>query len=78
MKESEITDENLYHERRKFIKTAASISVFSFAPTLSILPTIGLTKFDFDSIKKSNYSTNEELTPFDAVSGYNMYPVISC
>lgn len=73
VKESEVTDEALYKERRKFLQTSASITAMSMAPSLSLWPSIGSTKLDFGNLAKSEFSANEELTPLDAITSYNNF-----
>ena len=71
--ESEVTDECIYKNRRKFIKNSASITALTLVPSLSIFSTIASSKFDFGSAIKSHYSTKDELTPIDAVTSYNNF-----
>lgn len=71
--ESEVTDECIYKNRRKFIKNSASITALTLIPSLSIYSTIASSKFDFGSAIKSHYSTKDELTPIDAVTSYNNF-----
>ena len=73
LKESDITDEVLYKDRRRFIQSTASIAALSIAPSLSLWPTAGKASLNFDEIAKSDFSVNDELTPFDAVTGYNNF-----
>ena len=73
VKESQVTDETLYKERRKFLQTSASIAAMSVAPSLSLWPSMGSAEFNFKDVKKSDFSTNEELTPFDAITSYNNF-----
>lgn len=68
--ESQITDETVYKDRRKFLKTTASVSLL---PAISMWPSFGSADIDFNNIVKSNYSTSEEMTPYDAVTGYNNF-----
>ncbi len=71
--EFEVTDENLYKERRRFLQSTASISAASLVPTFSLWPSLGSAGIDFTTITKSKFSTNEELTPHDAVTSYNNF-----
>ncbi len=74
VKENQVTDKSIYKNRRKFLKTSVSISAVSLAPAILSWPTAGSADIDFNSIsKKSEYSTKEELTPYDAVTGYNNF-----
>ena len=73
VKEPGVTDEALYRERRKFLQTSASITAMSLVPSLSMWPSISSAKLEFDNLAKSEFSANEELTPFDAVTSYNNF-----
>ena len=74
VKESQITDEELYNDRRKFLQSTASITTaIAIAPTLSLWPGQGNADIDFDNISKSEFSASEELTPIDAITGYNNF-----
>ena len=71
--ESDVTDEAVYKERRKFIKNSASLTAMSLAPSLAMWPGIGAADINFNKIIKSEFSTDDELTPFDAITGYNNF-----
>jgi sulfoxide reductase catalytic subunit YedY len=73
LKESDVTDLAIYKDRRKFLQTTASATAMSLVPSLSMWPTIGAADIDFGKIIKSDYSTKDELTPIDAVTGYNNF-----
>ena len=73
LKESDVTDQAIYKERRKFIKNTASISAMSLAPSLAMWPNMSNASFNFEKIIKSDYSTEDELTPYDAITGYNNF-----
>ena len=70
---SEITPENLYHNRREFIKTASA--VLGIAAAGAILPACtnsavsGMTQ----SKPKGKYDTDEKPTPYEDVTHYNNY-----
>ncbi len=76
IKPSEITPESVYHERRKFLRTAINTGIAG--AVLTTLPGISLSAVPEDykalkNIAKSKFSTDEELTPFADVTGYNNY-----
>lgn len=73
VKESQVTDESLYRERRRFLQASASLTTVSLAPSLSMWPTIGSASINFSKIEKSDFSTDEETTSFDAVTSYNNF-----
>jgi len=72
LKESDITDQGIYKDRRKFLQKSASITTVSMAPSF-LWPTIGSADISFKNIIKSDFSTNEDLTAIDAVTGYNNF-----
>ncbi len=71
--ESHVTDEALYINRRKFVQTSVSVAALTAIPALTLLPRIESAELDFKSIKKSKFSTDEELTPFDDITRYNNF-----
>ncbi|MBI5216447.1 MAG: protein-methionine-sulfoxide reductase catalytic subunit MsrP [Ignavibacteriae bacterium] len=74
IKSSEITPEQLYLNRRKFIASASAATVGLVAGT--ILPSsIALAKpgDDFKPKNPSKYNTTEELTPYKDVTTYNNF-----
>ena len=73
LNESDITDINIYKERRKFIKKSATFAAMSMAPSMAMWPNIGAADISFENIIKSDFSTKDELTPYDAVSSYNNF-----
>ena len=72
-KESQVTDEALYQDRRKFLQASAAITSTTLVPALSLWPAISSARLDFNTVAKSKYSTNEKQTPFDAVTTYNNF-----
>jgi len=72
LKESDVTDQAIYKDRRKFLQKSASATAMSMAPTF-LWPTIGSADINFKNIIKSDFSTKDELTPIDAVTGYNNF-----
>ncbi len=73
VRESEVTDEVVYKERRKFIQSSAFISAASVAPVMLSWPSISPAGINFNDIAKSDFSIDEELTPLDAVTSYNNF-----
>ncbi len=71
--ESETTDEWIYKNKRKFIKFSAAFSALALAPSLPLVPSIASAKLDFERAIKSDFSTNDELTPIGAVTSYNNF-----
>jgi sulfoxide reductase catalytic subunit YedY len=70
IKSSEITDEKLFHNRRDFLKKAGFASVASAgAVSLSACTETEVSA----AAPQGQYDTDEEQTPFDAVTGYNNF-----
>ena len=68
---SEITDKALYLSRRKFIQGVGVAGSLLATGMLTPVPARAGTKLA--GVNKSPYSTDEELTPYDAVTGYNNF-----
>jgi sulfoxide reductase catalytic subunit YedY len=68
--ESEITDKELYFNRRKFLKGAGAAVAAAAAGTVS-LPAFADSKLP--PFTKSQFSTNEKQTPFKDITNYNNY-----
>src|SRR3989454_12824382 len=62
---SEITPENLYHNRREFIKTASAV--------LGIVAAGSNTSAEPQAKKLGPYDTAEKLTPYENITHYNKY-----
>ena len=71
--EQHVTDESLYLNRRRFIQASASGAAIAAIPFMSLYPVSGAAKLEFSSLKKSRYSTDEELTSFDDITRYNNF-----
>ena len=67
---SEITDENVYRERRRFLQQAAAAGLL-LAPGLNVSAQQARKKFD--NVKKGSYSTVEKLTSYRDVTSYNNF-----
>ncbi len=70
LRSSEITDEKVFHDRRRFLRDAALLAGVIAAPGL-ILPASAAAKLGV--LKKSVYSTDEKLTSLNDVTTYNNY-----
>jgi sulfoxide reductase catalytic subunit YedY len=72
VKPSEITDEKLYYNRREFIKMASAVLGIAVN---SIIPPIILASQEnqWKRGPKGPYDTDEELTPYQAVTTYNNF-----
>ena len=72
IKPSEITDKQLYLNRRKFISNGAK---FGMAGALfnAVSVTDALAGTTLSTVKNDEFSTQEVLTPYDAVTSYNNF-----
>src|SRR5437763_11132165 len=70
---SEITSENLYHNRREFIKTASAALGIAAAGTIipGCAPSVGAAAEP--QAKKGQYDTTEKPTPIEDITTYNNY-----
>ena len=72
IKPSEITDKQLYLDRRKFIMDSAKLGITgALLNTVSLTGALAATKLS--TVRNNEYSTDEELTPYDAVTSYNNF-----
>ena len=76
IKPSEITDESVYLQRRKFLKDVVNTSIAG--ALVSSVPGLVFAKNQteykaLENIKSSPYSTDEEMTPFEDVTNYNNF-----
>ena len=71
--EHHVTDESLYLNRRRFMQASVSGAAIAAVPFMSLYPAAGDAKLEFNSLKKSEYSTDEELTSFDDITRYNNF-----
>ena len=71
---SEITPENLYRNRREFIKTASAVLGIAAAGTIvpGCAPTVGASA-EPQGKKPGPYDTSEKVTPFEDITSYNNY-----
>ena len=72
LKDFDVTDQAIYKGRRNFLQKSALITAVSMAPSF-LWPTIGSAEISFENIIRSDFSTTEELTPIEAVTGYNNF-----
>src|ERR1700745_1866614 len=71
---SEITPENLYHNRREFIKTPPAVLGIAAAGSIipGCAPTVGASA-EPQAKKPGPYDTSEKQTPYEDVTTYNNY-----
>src|SRR6185369_2886986 len=71
---SEITSENLYHNRREFIKTASAVLGIAAAGTIIPGCAPGVVGAAGEpQAKKGQYDTTEKPTPIEDITTYNNY-----
>jgi sulfoxide reductase catalytic subunit YedY len=71
---SEITDEALYHQRRRFLKWSGAIGAAWALPGLGAEPEAEKQpEPDFKALKPSPFSASEEQTPFKDATRYNNF-----
>jgi len=70
---SEITSENLYHNRREFIKTASTVLGIAAAGTIASACAPGVVSATAEPQAKGKYDTAEKLTPIGDVTMFNNY-----
>ena len=70
---SDITSENLYHNRREFIKTASTVLGIAAAGTIASACAPGVVGAAVAPQAKGKYDTAEKLTPIGDVTMFNNY-----
>src|SRR6516225_976648 len=70
---SDITSENLYHNRREFIKTASTVLGIAAAGTIASACPPGVVGAAVAPQAKGKYDTTEKLTPIGDVTMFNNY-----
>lgn len=70
---SEITPESVYHQRRKFLGTAAVAAAATVLAPSVWLPKTAHAGAKLANVVKGRYGTDEELTPYNKVTTYNNF-----
>jgi sulfoxide reductase catalytic subunit YedY len=70
---SDVTSENLYHNRREFIKTASTVLGIAAAGTIASACAPGVVGAAVAPQAKGKYDTTEKLTPIGDVTMFNNY-----
>ena len=75
IKPSEITDETLYSQRRRFLKTAThtTLSALAGIHLAGLMPKEAAAALNFSKISPSSLSTDEKKTDFQDVISYNNF-----
>ena len=71
-KESEVTPENLYVDRRRFLRLGAGVAAAS-----TLAPAAAKLVMDLSDLPDSRFSTGEALTMYDKVTTYNNFYELS-
>jgi sulfoxide reductase catalytic subunit YedY len=70
--ESEVTDYEVYQSRRQFLNQAIGVGLATALPNISLANTEQALAV-LDHIKSPDFSTDETMTPFEAVTTYNNF-----
>ena len=75
IKPSEVTDETIYHQRRRFLKTSAHTTLTALAGIhlVGLVPNEALAALKWSTIAPSPLSTDEKKTDFQDVTSYNNF-----
>ncbi len=72
LNESDVTDERLFHQRRRFIKAGMAISTAAYLPQLAFA-NIDKWQQKFADIKKTPYQVGREPHSYEEVTSYNNF-----
>lgn len=70
--ESEVTDYEIYKSRRQFLNQAIGVGLATALPNISLANT-EQTLAALEHVKSPDFSTDETMTPFEAVTTYNNF-----
>ncbi len=73
IRSSEITDPDLYLDRRRFIASAAGLAAAAALPPALFLPEAGRAAVRLGPIARSRYTTDEALTSYQDITHYNNF-----
>ena len=71
IRSSEITDEQLYWNRRAFIKTASGGALGAMVAAVAIRPSVAQAQVSLGNIKPSPFSTTEPPNLYEHITSYN-------
>ncbi len=71
--ESEVTDFDIYQNRRQFLNTSISIGLASAFPSMALAATEDNPTQLFKDLSNSPFSTEEEKTDFESITTYNNF-----
>ena len=72
-KDCDVTDPEVYLARRNFVRTSVKYLAGGVLANYGFLINLSHASLDFSAIKKSAFSTNEELTSYESVTSYNNF-----
>jgi len=77
LRDCDVTDENIYSDRRRFIKISAKFAATGALASYGVLPIISSTNtyasIDFSSIEKTSYKVKDKPTSLKSVTSYNNF-----
>ena len=77
LRDCDVTDENIYSDRRRFIKISAKYAATGALASYGVLPIISSTNtyasIDFQSIEKTSYKVKDKPTSLKSVTSYNNF-----
>lgn len=73
IKSSEITDKELFLQRRRFLRTATFAASSSILAPGLLLPSAASAGEKLAGVRKSSYRVDEKLTPYEFVTSYNNF-----
>lgn len=77
LRDCDVTDENIYTGRRRFIKSSAKYAATSVLASYGVLPVISsnnsYASIDFSSVKETSYKVKDKPTSLKSVTSYNNF-----
>ncbi|MFQ5995149.1 MAG: protein-methionine-sulfoxide reductase catalytic subunit MsrP [Acidiferrobacterales bacterium] len=73
IKASEITAEELFHQRRRFLQTAAVAAAAGLMGPSLFLPGSARAGEKLQGVRKSAYKVDDKLTPYEHITSYNNF-----
>ena len=77
LRDCDVIDENIYSDRRRFIKTSAKYTATRVFASYGLLPIISsndsCASIDFSSIKETSYKVKDKLTSLKSATSYNNF-----
>ncbi len=70
---SEITPQDVYRNRRKFLQSTAALAIGGSVPLLSLPAKSAAATIKFENLGSSEFSTDDKQTSYDDVTSYNNF-----